>query len=105
MSVYYHEENECARFLYRRDDLDEDEYRIVLLQVLPKPGFWIYEIKANYDKTKASISYPVLAKSKRDAKRRFSAIVPWLTVRGCRLIPPGKETDRLLYDPEQLIFW
>lgn len=105
MSEYYSNETECARYLYRIDDLQNGEFRTVLAEVSPKPGFWLYEIKAHYDKTKDPNAYYFFAKSKRDAKKRFSACMSWLTIRDCRFIRPGEEADRLLINPERLILY
>lgn len=64
----------------------------------PLDGFYLYEIKATYAKSKPATSYYVLGSSAKDAKRRLLQVCPWLYVVCLRMIT-GEEADEILSDP------
>ena len=69
-----------------------------LCRCVPYKGVRLYEIKATYAKTVRASSYYILAKTLREAKRRFRSTFTWLDVVGVRLIS-GEEAESILTNP------
>ena len=64
----------------------------------------LFEIEADYRPNNDNKPrYYVLAKSKRDAKRKFENKVTWLDVYGCKEVVDEEMSDYIYAHPEQYI--
>ena len=101
MAILVHENQYCDLRYTIIPNMGEGARKLV--EIIPREGVWLFEIKATYAKQHPASSYYVLGMNEKDVRRRFKRLFSWIGIIESVREVEGNEKRSILKDMKKFI--